>query len=478
MFVADSFALISFASSLIAFRLFRIGSSIPRYLAASDLLNLAKAVVVSDLVTAMALFTLTRLDGIPRLVPAIHALVLGTGLLVYRALANVVARHRRRWTDRPRSATTLNIILIGLNDWSALLMKFLQTQALDPRRVIALLDEDAHWFGRSVNGVQVFGPPAHLEALVEEFAGHGVSTDRVVIAVGVDELSKNVFARIQDTCARHKLDLVCAPDLLGLGSAESAGHCGNRVADVVLSSPFPSEIHPTPYHRFKRFFDAIAALILILWLLPLLVVAAILVFLDVGSPVLFWQQRTGQGGRELQLYKLRTLRLPFDRRGQMIPDELRVSWVGRLLRQTRIDELPQLLNVLVGDMSLIGPRPLLPQDQPPSSRLRLAVRPGITGWAQVNGGTSLSPTEKEALDVWYIRNASLWFDLRIVGMTFLILVRGERRSEKALTEAQRTLVAQADRSERDVRQVVVSPFTAATTVPQEDPDRASAIGSW
>ena len=100
-----------------------------------------------------------------------------------------------------------------------------------------------------------------------------------------------------------------------------------------------------------------------------------------------------------------------------------------------IDELPQLLNVLVGDMSLIGPRPLLPRDQPPSAALRLAIRPGITGWAQVNGGTLLSPTEKEALDIWYIRHASLWLDLRIVGMTFLVLLRGERRSEGALGEA-------------------------------------------
>src|SRR5262249_21564553 len=151
---------------------------------------------------------------------------------------------------------------------------------------------------------------------------------------------------IQDICARRNLDLAFAPDLLGLGSVESASHCTNGVADVGSIRPFPPEIQPTPYHRLKRFFDAVAALILILWLLPLLVVAAALVFFDVGSPVLFWQNRAGQGG-ELRLYKLRTLRLPFDRRGQRIPDERRVSWIGRLLRQSRIDELPQLLNVLV-----------------------------------------------------------------------------------------------------------------------------------
>jgi lipopolysaccharide/colanic/teichoic acid biosynthesis glycosyltransferase len=446
MFAADTFALISLATSLIAFRLFRISSTIPRYISVGDLIILAKAVVVGDLMTAMALFTLTRLDGIPRSVPAIHALILGTGLLASRGLANIVAR-LRHGANQPRNAAAENMILIGLNDWSVLLIKYLRAHAPGRRRFIGLLDEEPRWFGRSVNGVQVFGPPAHLEGLVEEFAAHGVRTDRVVVGVGAGELSKNALANVQSACARRNLDLVFAPNLVGLSCTEGIGQSARRAADLVPSGPFPAAIQTTPYHRLKRLFDAVGALILILWLLPLLILAAILVFLDLGSPVLFWQQRAGQGGRELQLYKLRTLRPPFDPRGQRIPEERRLSWIGRLLRQTRIDELPQLLNVLVGDMSLIGPRPLLPQDQPPSSRLRLTVRPGITGWAQVNGGTSLSPTEKEALDIWYIRNASLWLDLRIIGMTFLVVLKGERRSEKALSEAQCFETGETRRSE-------------------------------
>ena len=175
--------------------------------------------------------------------------------------------------------------------------------------------------------------------------------------------------------------------------------------------------------------------ILILALLPVFLMTALLVVVDVGWPVLFWQQRTGQDGRELQLYKLRTLRAPFDRQGRRVLEKRRLSSIGKVLRQTRFDELPQLFNVLVGDMSLIGPRPLLPRDQPPNSRLRLAVRPGITGWAQVNGGVLLSATEKDALDVWYIRKASLWLDLRIVGRTFLSLVKHDRRSEEAVAQA-------------------------------------------
>jgi lipopolysaccharide/colanic/teichoic acid biosynthesis glycosyltransferase len=475
MFVADSFALISLVASLIAFRLFRISSTIPRYISAGDLLNLAKAVVFSDLMTASVLFTLTRLEGIPRSVLAIHAVILGAGLLASRGLANVVARHRRQ-VNRPRSAASVNMIFIGLNDWSVLLVKLLQAHAPDRCRVIALLDEEARWFGRSVNGVQVFGPPAHLETLVEEFATHGVRTNRVVVGVGAGELSKDALAEVRSTCARSNLDLVFAPDLLGLGSAECAALSIRRAADLLPSSPFPPEIQPTPYHRLKRLFDAVAALILILWLLPLLLLAAILVFLDVGSPVLFWQQRAGQGSRELQFYKLRTLRPPFDWRGQRIPEERRISWIGRLLRRTRIDELPQLLNVLVGDMSLIGPRPLLPRDQPPSSTLRLTVRPGITGWAQVNGGTLLSPTEKEALDIWYIRNASPWVDLRIIGMTVLILLRGERRSEKALAEAQFLQFKEADRSGGGLGQAAEPWFAAARTT-RDEAVKVPVIGS-
>ena len=223
--------------------------------------------------------------------------------------------------------------------------------------------------------------------------------------------------------------------------------------------------------RVKRLIDAISAAILVLLFLPLLVIAAMVVVFDVGSPVLFWQQRVGRDGRELQIYKLRTLRPPFDGKGQRIPEEQRLSWIGRLLRRTRIDELPQLLNVLVGDMSLIGPRPLLPQDQPRNSAIRLTVRPGITGWAQVNGGASLSATEKEALDVWYIRNASPWVDLRIIGMTLLSLLRGDRRSEKALAQAQSLSARQAGRDKRSAKQAVSYQFAAAVDRPPPDDAR-------
>jgi lipopolysaccharide/colanic/teichoic acid biosynthesis glycosyltransferase len=462
--IAGSYSLVSLGFSLVAFQVLGISDPIPRYISVSDLLDVAKVVLGGQLMTAIVLFTVTRLNGIPRSVPAIQALVLWTGLVAYRGLVKLNERRRRR-AGQPRRAGSQDVIMIGLNDWSIVVMKFLKAQAPERWRVIALLDADTRWIGRSVNGVQVLGPPAHLEAVIEEFAMHGVCTQRVVVGGEAGGLSEEALAEIKGVCEQRNLDLVFMPRLPGYGTAEHAGHSAQGYSGRSPSSRFPHDFLPSPYLRVKRLIDALSAAILILWFLPLLVIAAIVVVFDVGSPVLFWQQRVGRDGRELQIYKLRTLRPPFDRRGLRIPDEQRLSWIGRLLRRTRIDELPQLLNVLIGDMSLIGPRPLLPQDQPRNSSIRLMVRPGITGWAQVNGGASLSATEKEALDVWYICNASLWVDLRIIGMTLLSLLRGDRRSEKALAQAQSLSARQAGRGKRSAKQAASYQFAAAADRP-------------
>jgi lipopolysaccharide/colanic/teichoic acid biosynthesis glycosyltransferase len=182
------------------------------------------------------------------------------------------------------------------------------------------------------------------------------------------------------------------------------------------------------YFKVKRYLDFAAALMLLAVLGPFWLIATAIALFDVGMPVFFWQQRMGVGSRRFLLYKFRTLRIPFDESGRKLSDDERLSPIGRFMRRSRLDELPQLLNILVGDMSLIGPRPLLPRDQPKNIEIRLMVRPGITGWAQVNGGILLTPEEKERLDEFYVRNASLWLDLRIVVMTALMFFRGDRRT--------------------------------------------------
>jgi lipopolysaccharide/colanic/teichoic acid biosynthesis glycosyltransferase len=204
--------------------------------------------------------------------------------------------------------------------------------------------------------------------------------------------------------------------------------------------PLPS------FFRWKRAIDVFGSLILIVLLFPLMTAVALLVLLDVGPPILFWQRRLGHKGRSFDIYKFRTLRSPFDSQGASLPEHSRLSAIGRFLRSTRMDELPQLINVFKGDMSLIGPRPLLPEDQPLAARVRLSVRPGITGWAQINGGKLITPAEKEKLDDWYIRNASLWLDMRISVMTLGVLLESNEGSEEALADA-----AQAQRKTFVVR---------------------------
>ena len=150
---------------------------------------------------------------------------------------------------------------------------------------------------------------------------------------------------------------------------------------------------------------------------------------------MFWQNRPGRFGRHFRLYKFRTMRAPHDEQGNRIPDEDRVSKLGSVIRLCRLDELPQLYNILVGEMSFVGPRPLIVTDHEPGTRDRLLVRPGLTGWAQVNGGRKLSPEDKAALDIWYVAHLSLALDLRIMLRTLVLLFTGENINGDAVRAA-------------------------------------------
>jgi lipopolysaccharide/colanic/teichoic acid biosynthesis glycosyltransferase len=166
---------------------------------------------------------------------------------------------------------------------------------------------------------------------------------------------------------------------------------------------------------------------------------AILVAIDVGLPVVFWQQRPGFNGRPFKLYKFRTMAAAHKANGERMPDDQRTSDIGRFLRRTRLDELPQLFSILTGEMSFIGPRPLLPVDQSAAYAARLLVRPGLTGWAQVKGGREISAADKAALDVWYVLNASLALDLEIVAHTIKMVLFGDKVDAIAIRRAWREL---------------------------------------
>jgi lipopolysaccharide/colanic/teichoic acid biosynthesis glycosyltransferase len=207
------------------------------------------------------------------------------------------------------------------------------------------------------------------------------------------------------------------------------------------------------YWKVKRALDIVASSVALVLLMPLMLIVSALVALDVGRPLIFWQQRPGLGGHPFKLYKFRTMASAHDAQGWPVPEANRLSAIGGFLRRIRADELPQLYNILVGEMSFTGPRPLLPVDQPASDHPRLLVRPGLTGWAQVNGGRDISVADKAALDIWYVRNASLWLDLQIMAKTLLMLMRGERRNSGAIHRA--TLEVGGARSGQSAQREIV-----------------------
>jgi len=177
----------------------------------------------------------------------------------------------------------------------------------------------------------------------------------------------------------------------------------------------------------KRVVDIFGAGLGLLILSPLILCLAWMIRRRLGSPVLFRQVRPGLQGRPFEMIKFRTMRDAADSNGQPLPDADRLTPFGRWLRSTSLDELPELWNVLKGDMSLVGPRPLLMEYLPlysPEQARRHEVRPGITGWAQVNGRNAISWEEKFALDVWYVDHHNLWLDMKILYMTLRkVLVR-------------------------------------------------------
>lgn len=183
----------------------------------------------------------------------------------------------------------------------------------------------------------------------------------------------------------------------------------------------------------KRFFDYLLTIVGIVIISPLIVLTTILVWIKIGTPVLFTQRRPGLHGKAFCMYKFRTMTNENDKAGNLLSDSERLVPFGRFLRSTSLDELPELFNVLKGDMSLVGPRPLLMEyldRYSPVQARRHEVRPGITGWAQVNGRNALSWEKKFELDVWYVDNRSLILDVKILFLTLWKTIKRENISQE------------------------------------------------
>lgn len=176
----------------------------------------------------------------------------------------------------------------------------------------------------------------------------------------------------------------------------------------------------------KKIFDYVFALLLLVGTLPIFILIMLLITLCMGKPIFFKQLRPGFKQKLFRLYKFRTMNNSKDDKNQLLPDQQRLTKLGKFLRLTSLDELPQLFNILKGDMSFVGPRPLLLEYlelYTPEQKKRHDVKPGITGWAQINGRNAIEWSQKFSLDLWYVQHYSFWLDLKIILLTLLKVMR-------------------------------------------------------
>jgi lipopolysaccharide/colanic/teichoic acid biosynthesis glycosyltransferase len=460
---------------------FRLGLIAARFLTYEDVKQCVLAAFASSTVTAAVAFSISGLDGVPRSIPGLHFLVLGALLVGARSLA--VERARDVAQDDYGVRRTENLLIVGANELAVLYIRLVETASGRRRRVVALLDDDAALLGRSIRGRVVAGSTASAEATIAEFAVHGIDVDRIVVTYTDHARANRACDQLRALCEQRGLALECLSDSLNLSPDIASGGAG--VEERMWAQRSPAHVSAvrldSGYWRFRRAMDVLLSGAAILALAPLFVVVTIAVLIDVGFPSLFWQERVGYRGRRISVHKFRTLRDPLDGRGRVMSDSERLSKIGRFLRSTRLDELPQLYDILRGDMSIIGPRPLLPIDLPEGDSFRLQAPPGLTGWAQVHGGKLVTPQEKSALDRWYILNVSFALDLKILWLTCLTPFRGDRRDEdvlrQALAEGRDTLEAtQALHVPTlvvaNARPAVEGPLLHQTTEPDAEPQVA------
>lgn len=216
----------------------------------------------------------------------------------------------------------------------------------------------------------------------------------------------------------------------------------------------------------KRTLDLIVSMVLLIATVPLFVLVALAILMNMGSPVFFRQLRPGLHNHAFCLLKFRSMANAYDAEGNLLPGQQRLTPLGRLLRGLSLDELPQLVNVLRGDMSLVGPRPLLMEYldlYTPEQMRRQDVKPGITGWAQVNGRNALTWEDKFALDVWYVDHQSFWLDLKILWMTMVKVIRREGVTTQDGTLAVRFAGTRNDKG----KSVMAADSTSATEQTKE-----------
>jgi lipopolysaccharide/colanic/teichoic acid biosynthesis glycosyltransferase len=466
-----TYCAVAFFASLLTFQLFKLSQPMSRFFSTPDAVEVAKASLISVAVAGAFLFTFTRMDETPRSVPLIHFGVLALGLIAGRVIARIL--HRRRETPKPGDVadSVENIVIIGMSRLAWFYSKLVEEFANGESRIIAILDERSRFQHRSLNGYLIAGSPLHASKIFDEYATHGVEIHKIVIAVPPESLSKAASSELNRISMQRLVPIEILPERPLLTSSP------RKVARIHAADfryDLPSEADRWVW-KCKRAVDALLALTALIAASPVAIAVAMLVLIDVGYPVVFWQQRLGRFRRPLRIYKFRTMRAQFDKAGRPVPERERLSPIGRFLRATRLDEIPQLWNILTGEMSVVGPRPLLPVDQPKNFSIRLQVRPGLTGLAQISGGKLISVDEKDALDEYYVRHYSTFTDLGILARTVWVVLRGDKRNETVIAAALAEKKEHGKATHGVLRAAEISSAPGSASGPGRRPERSSLM---
>jgi len=434
-----------FASVVSAVILIPLAGGVTQAWRFSSLGDYVRICIVSVLIVFCALawgFAFNRLDGVSRSLPILQVLFsifLRVGSRVVRQIY-----YSRRKSELSKAALPIlggheTVIIIGLTRVADLYVRSVAEFAPLSVHIAGFLDQKKKNATTSVHQTKVLGQPEDVARVVEDLRSQGVIVDKIVVAIPFSALSLNTREALTALETSSSIKIRVLSEILELDPRKQEIPGPKLRAEFAFSPEELTYLQFRPYRIIKRVLDAVAAATLLVLVAPLMLLVAVVAALDVGFPVIFSQQRPGRYGVPISVRKFRTMRASHDKQGRRIPDEMRVSKIGRMLRRTRLDELPQLLSVVSGEMSFVGPRPLLPIDQPAEYSARLLIRPGLTGWAQVNGGRNVAADDKAAMDVWYARNASFLLDLTILLRTLIVVVRGERGGSQAIDRAWRDL---------------------------------------
>jgi lipopolysaccharide/colanic/teichoic acid biosynthesis glycosyltransferase len=433
----SSYALICVAAASIGIVIARLHQTVWRYVSLVDALRIIAAISLILVGAVATSFVFTRLEGVPRSLPAIQWLLLIAIMIGTRIgfrLWHERSSHGNKQPGKPERPIE-HILIVGVNDLTDLYLRSVAEFASADITVVGILSRERALQRRLMRQHKILGAPKDIQQVLAQLEVHGVTVDRIAVMQSFEQLSRDAQQALLEVERSSAIKVDWLVESLGFrqGHASGSRDTHKAISPLVVqgNEPAPRGYH----HRVKRAIDLFAATCLLVGLAPTMAIIALLVAIDVGLPVVFWQQRPGRNGRPFRLFKLRTMRAAHDAGGNRVPDQLRCSKIGHFLRRTRLDEMPQLYNILVGEMSFVGPRPLLPIDQPENKDLRLVVRPGLTGWAQVNGGRDISPEDKAVLDVWYIRHASFWLDIKILLRTVIGMVLGDRASGEVVRAA-------------------------------------------